>query len=70
YLILICQTLASDGSNTCVCHVRDLCLSAWTLASVTTKACGCQNRGRAVGLKGFLLFCPTAVNRCIQKISA
>ncbi|WP_373736273.1 hypothetical protein, partial [Bacteroides heparinolyticus] len=47
--------LASDGSNTCVCHVRDLCLSAWTLASVTTKDCSCQNRTRAAGLKDSLL---------------
>ncbi|WP_373783062.1 hypothetical protein, partial [Bacteroides heparinolyticus] len=45
----------SDGSNTCVCHVRDLCLPAWTLASVATKDCGCQNRRREGGLKGSLL---------------
>ncbi|WP_373837988.1 hypothetical protein, partial [Bacteroides heparinolyticus] len=42
-------------SGTCVCHVRDLCLSAWTRASVTTKDRSCQNRARAAGLKGSLL---------------
>ena len=69
-LLLPCQTLASDGSNTCVCHDRDLCLSAWTLASVATKDCSCQNRVREASLKGSLLFCLTAMNRCIQEISA
>ncbi len=50
--------------------VRDLCLSAWTLASVATKDCSCQNRRREGGLKGLLLFCLAAVNRCIREITA
>ncbi|WP_373827506.1 hypothetical protein, partial [Bacteroides heparinolyticus] len=41
--------------NTCLCHDKGLHLS---------------NRARAAGLKGSLLFCLTAVNRCIQEISA
>ncbi|WP_373830338.1 hypothetical protein, partial [Bacteroides heparinolyticus] len=68
-LLLPCQTQVSDGSNTSVCHVRNLCLSAWTLASVMTKACSYQT-GRALDVKGSLLFCLTIVNRCIQEISA
>ena len=38
--------------------------------SVTAKDCICQNRVREAVLKGSLLFCLTAVNRCIQEISA
>ena len=55
-------------SGVCRRLVRRLCLTAQTLASVTAKTCSCQNRRRAVGLKGSLL--PNlAVNRCVQGIS-
>ena len=63
------------------CLVRHLCLSAWTLASVTTKDCSCQNRARTAGLKGSLLpnhckpvhsgnICPTGCPSIFSKRSS
>ncbi|MGI6794623.1 hypothetical protein ACMYZ5_09990, partial [Bacteroides sp. KG68] len=51
-------------------RVKHLCLTARTLVSVTAKDCSCQNRGREAGVKGSFPFCPTAVKRCMQEISA
>ena len=64
-------------SDTCVLRLKHLCLTCKTLVSVTQNTCVCQDkglhlsdRGRKDGLKGSFLFCLTAVNRCIQEISA